>query len=236
MSSVDTRVENRTKLAKALKTKLARATAAGLLEEDLDGIAKHGDDAIEADREQKAQLAQDDGTRSERASTMRSILERGDALRDRIPAVVFALRKGNQSAAAAFLAALSFSRFRLRDLGPIDPEVAAQPEVRAVERVEREDKLTLLNGLAQLAKTLLPSEPIVAELAKRGIDRETLARLQTDAEAEWNRGKNVRKAAEATAREAEAVKAQKELWDAHRRMIRAAVKGDADLERLYAEC
>jgi hypothetical protein len=124
----------------------------------------------------------------------------------------------------------------MRDIPPPDPALAADPAVKKVERVEREDKLTRLDGLANLVATILTREKLVAELTARGLDAAALTALQVDAAASARAGKNTRKAADATAREAEAVRKQKGAWIANRRMIRKAVRGNPELERLFAEC
>lgn len=230
------RVHARGELAKRLKGKLERAKAEGIVEEDLDAIAAAADDAREADREQKAQLAEDDADRSGRADATDDVLARGDKLRNRMPAVIQSLTEQGHVADARFATALSYARFRMRNLPPVDPELAENPDVKRVEAVEREDKLTLLSGLANLTKTLLGRPTIVAELTRRGLDEAALTQLQADAEAGWAAGKNQRQAAEATRRESDACKRQKAKWDANRAMIRDAVKGDPELEALYAEC
>ena len=68
------------------------------------------------------------------------------------------------------------------------------------------------------------------------MDRAVLEQLHADAEAQYLLGKNQRKAAEATAREGAAVARQKQKWDANYLMIRAAVQGDPELEKLFAKC
>ena len=236
MSSHNSRVAARTQLAKALKSQLPRAQAEGIVEEDLDVIATSGDDAAEADREQREQLAKDDVRRKGRAADEEDALARGEKVRNRMPAVVQSLMEQGHLDDARFATALSFSRFRLRNLPPVDPALAENPAVKEVQAVEREDKATLLHGLANLVKTFLTREHIVAELARRGIDQAALTRLEADARAGWEAGKNQRRAAEATQRESDACDRQKVKWDANRHMIRAAVKGDPVLEALYAEC
>jgi hypothetical protein len=72
--------------------------------------------------------------------------------------------------------------------------------------------------------------------AEREITREELEQLAADAEAVAEAGRNVRRAAEATAREAAAVAAQNRKWAAIRRLVVVAVRGDAALEAKFAEC
>lgn len=236
MSHYTPRVGARAELAKALKTKLSRAIAVGIKESDLDIIAVEGDKAREADREQNEQLADVEANIKARSERDASILERGLHLRDLLPAVIYSLEQAGHRTDATFLGALTFSRFRMRDVPPPDPALADDPAVKKVERVEREDKQTRLAGLANFVATILTRPNIVAEYAARGVDEAWLEALRADADAAARAGRNVRLAAEATAREAEAVQKQKAVWNANRRLIRKAVKGDPELERLFAEC
>lgn len=236
MGQYSSRVANRTKLAKELKTKLARAQAEGIVEEDLDAMAQAGDEAREADREQRAQLADDDVRRNQRAGRDQNVLARGDKVRNRMPAVSRSLIEQGHVEDGKFVNAVSFAYYRMNGLPEVDPALAEDPAVKAVTRVERADKLSLLGGLANLTKTFLTRENIVNELARRGIDRDALTQLQADAEASFEDGKNQRRAAEATKREHEAVARQTALWTANRRMLREAVQGDPVLEAIYAGC
>ncbi len=236
MSNYTTRVGARAELAKALKTKLERAQQAGLTEDDLDEIAKAGDDAREADREQTIELTASETERTDRGASTDAIIERGDALRTRVPAAIRSLTKNGQGSDANFLAALSVARFRLRGLPEVDPALAADPNVKKVERVEREDKINVLEGLAKLAAILVTREHIVAELGRRGFDKDALTKLSSDADSAARAGKNLKRAAAATEREREAVERQKEAWNVSWRMIRKAVQGDEHLEKLYSQC
>lgn len=236
MSHYTPRVGARAELAKALKTKLSRATAVGIKESDLDIIAVEGDKAREADREQNAQLAESQVSVTERSEREASILERGLHLRDMLPAVIYSLEAAGHTTDAKYLGALTFARFRLRDVPPPDPSLADDPAVKKVQRVEREDKQTRLAGLANFVATILTRPNIVAEYASRGIDQPWLESLRAEAEAAARAGRNRLLASEATAREAEAVRKQKAVWNANRRLIRRAVQGDPELERLFAEC
>lgn len=230
------RVKNRTDLARRLKG-TDRAKAAGMKDADLEVIITAGTEAKEADIDQKNQLADNHTELVERADRTDEILQRGEALRIRLPAVIDTLLEGGHKAIATFLVALTFTRYRTRKLPPIDPELAESEEVKRV-RVERQDKPAQLEALANFTKSLLRPERalIVDELASRGMDRAALEQLHADAEAESLLGKNQRKKAEATAREAEAVARQKKKWDANYLMIRAAVQGDDELEKLFAKC
>jgi hypothetical protein len=236
MSHYTPRVLARTELAKALKSKPERAARAGIKESELDAIAVAGDDAREADREQNVEVAESRASISDRAERETKILESGDALRNRMPAVIRTLLEGGDEEDARFLSALSFARFRLRHLPAPDPSLADDPRVKKVERVEREDKHSRLAGLASFIATLLTRDAIVAELASRGMDRDFLTALHADADAAARAGQNVQRATEATARESAAVREQGALWKSLRRMIREAVQGDPELEALYARC
>ncbi len=236
MSHYIPRILARGELAKALKSKPERAAQAGIKESELDVIAVEGDNAREADREQNVQLAENELEYQDRSHREAALLASGDALRNRMPAAIQSLLDDGHVDDGKLLSALSFSRFRLRDLPMPDPSLADDPRVKKVERVEREDKHTRLAGLASFVATILTRDAIVAELASRGMDREALTALHAEADAAVRAGQNVRRVAEATAREAEAVRKQTDKWKAVRRMIREAVRGDDELEKLYAQC
>lgn len=229
------RVLKRSQLAKKL-TGTERAKNAGLKDGDLGVIVSAGEEARAADTEQSAQVADQKSTLVERADRTNEILTRGEELKIRVPAVIDTLLETGHTKEANFLIALAVARYRTRSLPPVDPEVAELPEVKSVKRVEREDRPAQLEGLAKLTKILLTRPLIVDELASRGRDRAALEQLHTDADAEFQLGRNRLRAAEATKREAAAVARQKTKWDANRAMIRAAVQGDDELEKLFAEC
>lgn len=230
------RVKNRTELAGKLKG-TARAKSAGIKDADLDVVITAGTEAKEADLDQKNQMADNQTELVERADRTDEILERGEQLKNRLPAVIDTLMELGHKTLATFLIALTFTRYRTRKLPPIDPELAETEEIKSV-RVEREDKPALIEALANFTKSLLRPERslIVDELASRGMDRAVLEQLHADAEEQNLLGKNKRKAAEATAREGAAVARQKKKWDANYLMIRAAVQGDSELEKLFAKC
>lgn len=236
MSNYTPRIGARAELAKALKKHPTRIAEAGIKDDELDAVATAGDEAREADREQNVQLAESEVARKERSERDADLLRRGDALRDRLPAVIRSLERDGHSADAKLLAALSFARFRMREVGPIDPALAEDERVKKLTRVAREDRVTRLDGLANLVATILTRPAMVAELTSRGMDEAALEALRADADASARAGKNVQLAAAATERERAAVRTQTTLWSSLRRMIRKAVQGDPTLERLYAEC
>ena len=236
MRNYTPRIGARAELAKALKMHPTRVAEAGIKESELEAVATAGDEAREADREQNVQLAENEVARNERSELDADLLRRGDALRDRLPAVIQSLERDGHSADAKLLAALSFARFRMREVGPIDPALAEDERVKKLSRVAREDRVTRLDGLANLVATILTRPATVAELTSRGMDEAALEALRADADTSARAGKNVQRAAAATERERAAVKTQTTLWSSLRRMIRKAVQGDPTLERLYAQC
>lgn len=238
MGSYTKRVRARTVLTKRLQEDdvRARAEAEGILVEDLAEVQAAGEEAAAADAEQRAQIAEDDVRRKSRSIDEADILKRGDKLRNRTPAVVRSLTKAGHLEDARWMTALSYARFRLRALPAPDPALDEEPEVKRVKAVEAEDKVSRLSGLANLIQAYRTRPNIVAELARRGMDDATLAKLQADAQAAANAGSYARRKAEATQREHDAVARQKAAWDAIRPMIRDAVKGHPELEALYAEC
>lgn len=238
MGSYTKRARARTVITKRLQEEdvRERAEAEGIVPSDLVAVQTAGEEAAAADAEQRAQIAEDDVRRKGRTLDEADILERGDKLRNRMPATVRSLTEQGHLEDARFATALSYARFRLRALPPPDPALADDPDVKRVQAVEAEDKVTKLSGLANVVKAYRKRPNIVAELTRRGLDDETLRLLEEDAEAAANAGSYARRKAEATKREHEAVARQKAAWDAIRPMVREAVKGHPELEALYAEC
>jgi hypothetical protein len=238
------RVTARAELATILKQEYADvARNAGLKVSDLDALIEQGEVARLADLEQKEQLAIVTTNRSERKDQAADVFNREEALRSRIPAVIAHLNSSGHRQLGGFLSALSFARFRFRELAPPPPDPNAPPaaeaeEVKLVARVAREDIPTRARGLAAFCRAVSKPgrEPIVAELAERGVSADWLATLAADAEAIERAGRNVIKGVEATTRETDAVAAQSKTWQEVRRMIRTAVKGIAALESKFAAC
>jgi hypothetical protein len=106
--------------------------------------------------------------------------------------------------------------------------------------VQRRDLLSSARALLGLTQALLAKgrEPIVAALAERKLPKEKLEQLRDDSSASVdNLGGALRlKAVEHTQLESDAVGRQKKTWEACRRMIRNAVKGNDELEKLWAQC
>lgn len=244
MSMWTPRVTARAELAEVLSTRfLERATAAGITKGELEAVAKNGRAAEQADRLQKEQLAAGAAGRANQKDVTRALFDREEALRDRLPAVAGELSEGSPAdrEQGAWLSKLSFARYRFRELHaatstPADEAAAA--EVKAVERVERYDAATHLNGLEAFCQALLKPgrEAIVDKLAARGLPRATLESLATDARAVIELGRNVKRSAEATATESEAAHAQLVVWRRIRRMVRKAVNGVPELEGRFAGC
>lgn len=251
------RVTARSELAETLRDKYPdRAEGAGLVRHDLDGISTHGRKAIQADRLQKEQLAQIDAERTLRKDVAQDVSAREDALRDRLPAVIGELTESSQAnerELGLWLGNLSFARYRFREIKPtitLPPDDASEPcgegeisdaasqELRSVRRVERADVVTRMNGLEAFSEALLRPgrEPIVKLLATRGLPPEDLRALADDARTLADMGRNVKRAAEATAVESEAAQAQLRIWQRVRRMMRKAVQGVPELEKKWAEC
>lgn len=246
------RVGNRAALAQLLKDKyLADATNTGLSAADLDVIITQGTIARDADREQHEQLAANSAARADHAASARGVFEREEELRARLPAIPGDLGAANQ-ALADWLSHLTFARYRFRDVAapPARPAAPASPaapgaptaadveEAKKVERVLRADMPTRLDGLAAFCAALLKPgrEPIVAALAARGFDQAKLAALGADAEAAAKHGLNKLPAAEATARESDAVVAQRAKWSAVVRMIKAVARKHPDVASKLADC
>lgn len=206
---------------------------------DVQTLVTKGREAQAADREQKAQLAEQAAERKGRSVDASEVSEREVVLSAVLPAVIDDLSKAGQLDEARWLAALSFARYRIRvTTVPVDPTSASDAETKKVERVEKSDLATRADGLAALCEALRKPERAViqAELAERGFDAAALEALEADAAAVAEQGRNTPRPVEATAREAEAVRAQRAKWSAVRRLVKRAVAGDKDLEALFAKC
>jgi hypothetical protein len=253
VSQYTPRIANRTALATLIRDKhMARATQVGLTMADLNTLIDSGTAAARADAEQREQLAAGSAQRSERKAEKDALFDREDAMRNRLPAVIADLRASGQPASATlatWLERLTFARYRFRDLpapaAVTEPATAAeQPtpaeleEIRRVQRVEREDVPTRSTALAAFCRAILKPgrEAIVAAFSARGLPRAEIEVLGNDAEALAGAGRNVPLAAEATRRESDAVDTQKAKWEQVRRMMRAAVAGNAELKEKYGVC
>jgi len=250
MPTYGKRVEARTTLARELgkDAHRERRAGAGLLDDDLAFVVRKGEEAQAHDREQREQLAANRQGVSEQLEARERFDTEQEALRDRLAAVALDL---TQDAAtrnlAGWLENAAFERFHIRIVRTETPPPAtpATPEPPATptdtrHRVRARDRLSIAQETTQFGRAILEPDrgPIVTMLGRRGFGRERLSALATTAEALVQRlgGRAMLQAAEATRLEAEAVAAQKERWEACRRMIRTAVSGNAELERLWAAC
>lgn len=234
------RIGKRGELAKYVRENhLEEAKAIGLTEDDLTHLTAQSDAAREADRQQRTQLAEIEAERSERSLLAQDIFEREEQMRDRLIPIVHTLVQ-TQPQQGRWLKSLTFARYRMREIAVPEEELANNPEAKKVIRVEREDIPTRLANLANFCTSILEPgrEPIIEAFAARALPREEIEALAIEADALAKRGRNVMKAAEATAREAVAVKAVREHWALTRRMFRRLVKvvNDPELTAMLAEC
>jgi hypothetical protein len=238
------KVTARRQMGELLKLQPERMRFAKLLTRDVQPLIDHGLAAEAADAEQKEQHAESAAARTAKSATAKALFARETELRNVIAAIVDDLMD-EDSELASFLALLSFARFRIRELEPPPTAPAegggdapASEEIRAVARVKAEDHVTRALGLGRYCRALLKPgrEAIVAKLVEREITREELEQLAADAEALAEAGRNIKRAAEATAREAAAAAAQRRKWNAIRRLVSVAVRGDPALEAKFAEC
>lgn len=236
------KVTARAQLAEKLLTQPARISAAGILEADLRVLAESGREAEAADREQNADLAAASAALTLRKQEADTLFDAEAALRDKILAVIDDLNEQGARDQALFLSRLSYARFRIRAAALPEGEPPATPEetavVSRVQRVLRADSTTRLLGFAAFCEALLnPSREVIqSALARRGTTEEQLTTLAAQAKELGEYGRNVLKPSPATQREAAAAETQTKKWRAVRRLIRRAVKGNADLEPLYARC
>jgi len=237
------RIEARTSLAGELgKPEHAeRRRRAGLVESDLATIVRTGAEAAVQDRLQHEDLAAQRQGQKDLLQAREIVETETEEIRNRLPAVIQDLAAvAATQALAGWLAVASFDRFRVREVTPAAPTGTPPAAPAAHERVTREDRMSRAHSLAQFLQAILQPEraAIVEALGQRGMNRDRLTKLAQTAETLVGKlgDKAVLKPAEATEREAAAVAAQKLKWEACRRMIRAAVRGNADLERLWAAC
>lgn len=236
------RVDSRVKLADTLlSSHLQRIQAAGLLASDLEEIRDQGLACRQADREQKAELAELLTRQSERRETDSVTFAREDELRDRLPLVARDLERAGNKAQARWLGHVTFARYRLREVTPPPGDALSDAEKAELDkyvRVERADVFSRMNGLDALCEALLAPEraPIVAALNARGFGTEALTAVKNAAAAIAAAGPNHLAAASATQRETAAATAQRKAWSEARRAIRKACAGDDKLERLLASC
>ena len=232
------RVEARARLARAL---LARGEPYlrefYLRPEDVAVIATEGETAKQADREQQVQLAEAAQARVEGRDLAASVDKRDGVRSAVLPAVVADLLATNPSEAGV-LAKLSFARYRVRvSEEPGEPATDAERElVRRVERGERSERRARAQGLAALCATLAERPVIMGALHARGMEPAFLESLRADAEAVALLGSNRSTAAEATARESAAVRAQSAKWSAVKHLVRRACAPDQELSRLLSAC
>jgi hypothetical protein len=236
------RVGARAELAAMIKARyLQDAKAAGLTEGDLDVLVKEGEAARLADREQHEEMATIAVERSARAASSQDCFEREQQLRARLLAVIEDLRTSSPEQ-SAWLSRISFARYRLRELAPAPDAPALPPteeaEVKRLERIERADIPTRLDGIAAFCAALTkPGREIILEaFATRALDAAWIAKLGADADALARSGKNSLLAADATARESAAVLAQRTKWASVQRMIRNVAQKHPDLARLLSAC
>ncbi len=236
------KVDARTQLATELKTRAETTPLSGLKIRDLDALITHGTAARRADKEQQGQLADASALRSSRASGAQTLAAHERRLRDVIPAVLADLAAAGHAQQALALQRVSFAQFRLRGIEPAadaTPPTAEEAEtLRRFERVERKDNSARARGVGDYCSFLLQPgrEVLAAAFAERDVSRANLEAMTATAEAVLALGSNTLKAAEATQREHDAVFAQQQVWNAVRRLVRAAVLDDRHLSQLYAAC
>ncbi len=216
-----------------------RRKKVGLLDDDLKWIRDKGREAADLDRRQRVELAGQKQGMTERLENRDRVDEEAEGLRNRIPAVILNLAADpTTKALAGWLQAAAFDRLRVR-IVPASGETGATADATR-DVVDRRDRLSIAQSISQFVQSLLEPEraPIVDALARRDMGRERLEALSADAQAlvEALGGKEVLTPADATRAEAAAVAAQKERWDACRRMIRAAVQGNDALQKLWTAC
>ncbi len=237
------RVEGRTTLARTLLRgeHAGRVGSAGLLARDLDAIVQAGERAKAYDGAQREQLAEQRQSIAAGRNRWNEFLALVEAFRMRAPLVVRDLATQPETASlGVWLDNDVFARFRIRTLTGGAEGGAAEPEAPARKRVTRVDRYSFAVSMEQLLSAVLnpEREAIVAAFAARGLPREKITELHSEAsEFAATLGGNRRLTeAEATRLEAEAVAEQKRAWEACRRAIRAAIGGHPELERLYAAC
>ena len=242
----NSRVQARTVLARKLRspTYSDNLAKAGLCEADLTTIQENGERAEQYDRKQHDDLGAQRQTIAVAAEEGRQFEGEYEHLRNRIPAVVADL-KSTDPALAGWLTSVAFETMRVVVRDPAlqpgaDPNAPAAPAKPVKEMVERRDRYARTLAAAQFSAALLEPErkSVVRAMAKRGFPEKRLQAFHALAQSLTDRlgGVENLKASDFTRLESEAVTVQKLHWEACRRMIRVAVQGDAELERLWAAC
>ena len=236
------KVDARTRLAAELKARAETRPLSGLKMRDLDALIAHGTAARQADRAQQGQLADASALRSSRASGAQDLATHERRLRDVIPAVLADLVAAGHAQQALTLQRVSFAQFRLRGIElPNDATPPTEEEaetLRRFERVERKDSVSRARAVEDYCAFLLEPgrEVLAAAFAERDVSRADLEATIATAQGLIALGRNTQQAAEATQREHDAVVAQQQVWNAVRRLVRAAVLDDPHLSQLYAAC
>lgn len=244
------RTKARTELAEILRDRyMDRARSVGLTKKDLDDISLYGRKSEQADEEQKKEFVLIAAERRAHKALKESVFEREEGLRGRLRIILGDLLDTNEREAGRWLNDICYARYRFHEAWPteVEPEEAENPApksipdmdlIRCLGRIERVDTVTRARGLAALCHALLESgfDSIDKRLSARGYDAALLRTLGEDARRLVDMGPNVRRAAKATAIEAEAAKTQRNLWRRLRLLLRSAVKGVAELEEKWGEC
>lgn len=255
MPSVSThftaRIRARSTVARTLREPehASRCADAGILDADLAVIQTKGEEAETHDRKQHEEMARQKHDMAESIKSRDAFDAESDQLRDRLPAVGADLASHKTTAdLAGLLAALTFEQFRIRILPTKAPQPTPDPAADAApvavkpsrERVTRQDRLARTQAVVNLTAALLDPEraPVIKALSSRGFDLKRLKALHATAQdlAERLGGKVALQTSEYTQLETDAVAAQKERWDACKRMIRRAIQGSPKLEGLWAAC
>ena len=243
MNHYTPQVAHRMAFVEGLLKQPARFAEVGLEEADLQELRNEGAAARAADLDQRAQLAEALVRRTERRVDAEVLDKDERKLRIRLPMVVGGLLKSPDKVIARqgrWLRALSVVRYRYRNMQPVEDTDGA-PDAALVERVKRvvrEDAESRFSGLAAFCEAITQPERalILERFAARGLDAAWFARVAADAHFIATLGRNVSRAAEATARESDAVGRFKEKWSECRLALREAAEGDAELEHLWAKC
>ena len=249
----NSRVRGRTTLATTLLLPKYSdlITNVGLRDADLAEIRENGELAENYDRKQHDDLGTQRQTIAVAAEEGRKFEEEHEHVRNRISAVIADIKPTDPSL-AGWLSKVAFENMRLvvrepavqPGTPPTDPNAPVAPPAAPAkpvkEMVERRDRYARALAAAQFSAALLEPERkvVVRAMAQRGFPEKRLQAFHALAQSLTDRldGTESLPASDFTRLEAEAVTAQKLRWDACRRMIRQAVQGDAELERLWAAC
>ncbi|MDX9721913.1 MAG: hypothetical protein RBU37_14285 [Myxococcota bacterium] len=226
-----------------------RRNEAGLQDQQLLRVVELAHEAAKFDNLQRLDFARQSEENQALLARRNELAADRKAIQSRLPAIIEDLAHNPETATqAGILARVGFQRFRMRSVALSDDEASkleledqssdddndAQPQLKR-KRVARTDWRARAQADAALAQALLDSPAVVEAFAARALPLERLQRFAANAQ---DLGKSDARLlrSDYTELEAKAVAELKALWKIQYRMIRVAIAGAPELEKLYSAC